>query len=176
MKIHLLTFAMLAVITFSSCGDDEEAAPPPHEVGEWTLENYALMNLPPDYQRYEGSTFPPSVFGTESYTLKLLVNKTFEREIETAGTLPQDDMGTYTISEDELILNSHDSADEEVYNLERNRNNRLWLGLPIQTLLLTDAIADTITQEYINSLTEQEYEDLHDIVSLDLIFAFEKPE
>jgi hypothetical protein len=176
MKKYLLLFAILVATVLVSCEEDDPV-PPPHEVGTWNLQNYALLNLPSDFQRYEGRTLQLSVFGTEAYQLNLFANKTFEREIQTSGSLPQEDAGTYTLEEDELTLKSDDdSSDDEVYGLEKNKNNRLWLTLPIETLLLKDAIADTITQEYINSISEQEFEDLHDVVSLDLVFAFEKEE
>lgn len=179
MKKYLLLIAILGTLGFSSC-DEDDPAPPPHEVGEWNLKNFALINLPARFQMNEGRTFELSQLGFESYRLNLLANGTYEREISVSGRIPNEDAGTYTMEEDALILNSENSNDDEDFSLEKNKNNRLWLSQPLQTGLFEDAILDTLTQEYLNSLTEEEYQELLDNyleqVNLDLVFAFEKEE
>ena len=178
MKKYLLLFAVLLAIVITSC-DEDDPAPPPHEVGSWDLKNYAIINLPGGFQLNEGRTFELNELnlGITAYVLNLNVNKTYDREISSSGQLPTEDMGTYTISEEELVLNSDDFDDDEVYSLERNRNNRLWISQPIQFPLIEDAILDTLTQEYYDSLTPEEREEkLITVVNLDLVFAFEKEE
>lgn len=177
MKIHLLIFAILLATTVLSSCEEEETPPPPHEVGSWDLKNYALINLPNNFQMNEGRTFQLDelTLGIEAYLLNLMANGNYEREVSFSGRLPSEDAGTYTIDDDELILNSNDSNDDEVYSLEKNSKNKLWFSQPVQFPLIEDAILDTLTQEYYDSLTpEERQEKLFTAVNLDLVFAFEK--
>ena len=48
------------------------------------------------------------------------------------------------------------------------------LSIPVQFLLIRDVVLDTISQEYVDSLTNEEFEALFDPVNLDLVFLFEK--
>lgn len=178
MKKYLLLIAMIGTLGFSSC-EEEETPPPPHEVGNWDLKNYALINLPNNFQMNEGRTFQLNELnlGIEAYLLNLLANGNYEREVRFSGRLPSEDAGTYSIKDDELILNSDDSNDDEVYSLEKNSKNKLWFSQPVQFPLIEDAILDTLTQEYYESLTpEERQEKLFTVVNLDLVFAFEKEE
>jgi hypothetical protein len=178
MKKYLLLFAILVATVLVSCEEDDPV-PPPHEVGSWELKNYAVINVPNGFQSSEGRTFELNELNLriDAYSLIMNANGTYSREITVTDRIPEEDTGTYTIEEDELVLNSDDFDDDEVYGLERNKNNDLWISQPIQFPLIEDAILDTLTQEYYESLTpEERQEKLISVVNLDLVFAFEKEE
>ncbi|MEM7110094.1 MAG: hypothetical protein AAF519_17835 [Bacteroidota bacterium] len=180
MKRKLLAFGM--ILSFGlmiSCGDDDsDSAPPPHEVGDWDLDSYLLLNLPSDYASREGQiqqlneiTFNGVAF--ESYTLNLMANGTYTRRIELPGPNVNDN-GTWEADDDELTLVSEDFDDSEDFEIERNQDDQLWLSVASQFLLIRDAVADTLTQEYVSTLSEEEFDALFDVVSLDLVYAFER--
>ena len=62
----------------------------------------------------------------------------------------------------------------EDYTLERNETDQLWISEPRNFLLLPNNILDTLTNAYVATLTEQEFVDLHDEVTIDFIYAFER--
>lgn len=176
MKLQLLLFALfLTTGLATSCSDDDDP-PPPHIVGNWSLKNYATINVPEGFKRNEGLSYELNEInlGIKSYSLELQQNGAFEREITSSGTLPQEDHGTYTWEEDVLILDSEKGDTDETYGMEKNKDDRLWISLPVQFWLIEDAIYDTLTEEYANSISDEEFEALHTAVDLDFVFAFER--
>jgi len=180
MKRNLLLIgALFSFLTLSSCGDDDQA-PPPHIVGEWDLDSYIFINLPSDYANNEGRIFLLNqIFfngiAFEEYTLNLAQNGTYTRKIEVPGPSASDD-GTWTLDGDDFILDSSDAGDDEEFTVERNESDQLWLASERQFPLIKDAILDTLTQEYADSLSNEEFNALFDLVTLDLVFAFERDE
>ena len=181
MKLRLLFYTLLIFVgvIMSACGDDDDDdAPPPHEVGIWDLKNYALINVPADYASNEGRRFELNQvnLGIESYELNLEASGTFSRDINFTGVIPQEDMGTWAVNEGELTLDSNDFDDNESFGIEKNESDDLWLSFPLQFSLIQDDVLDTLTQEYADSLTDEEFSDLFDPVNVDFVFLFERDE
>ncbi|MEM9298388.1 MAG: hypothetical protein AAGA64_08355 [Bacteroidota bacterium] len=179
MKRNLLVFGIiLSVGLITSCGDDDSDAPPPHEVGVWELDSYILTNLPSDYASNEGVILllDDLSFGGisfESYTLELMTNGTYTRKIEVPGPSINDD-GTWLLDDDDLVLDSEDSDTDEEFGVERNEDDQLWLSQDVQFALIKDSVLDTLTQEYVDNITQEEFNALFDNVNLDLVYAFER--
>ncbi|MEM7297550.1 MAG: hypothetical protein AAF391_04715 [Bacteroidota bacterium] len=167
---------VLASFLFSCGGDDDPVAT--HEVGEWELDSYILTNVPSDYSFNEGRIFAVNEisFGGivfESYEVTFNVDKTYARTVGVTGPDIKDN-GTWELDGDDLTLSSEDFDDDEEYEVERNEDDQLWWSVSSQFSLLEDAIADTITQEYIDSITDEEFFALFDPVTVDLVYAFER--
>ncbi|TRX62096.1 hypothetical protein FNH22_01890 [Fulvivirga sp. M361] len=178
MKRNVLnTFLVVLALTFTACGDDDEAAPS-HEVGKWDLKSYALINVPSEYASNEGLAIGLNQInlGITDYDLELNSNGSFDRSITFIGRLPQDDLGTWVLEDDELTLDSDESSDNEEFTVEKNQSDDLWLSVSSSISLRKDAINDTLTAAYFNSLTAQEQQALSDQVSLDLVFVFGRDE
>ncbi len=173
----ILSLIAASIILFSCGGDDDPVTT--HEMGSWELDSFILTNVPADYAQFnEGRVFLVNQisFGGivfESYEITFNSNFTFERSIGVPGPDLRDN-GTWELDGDNLILMAEDEDFEEEYNVEQNENNQLWWSVESQFSLLKDAIADTITQEYVDTLTDQEFADLFDAVSVDLVYAFER--
>ena len=177
MKTKLLLPAlMLFVLTFMSCGSDSEDPAPPHEVGTWKLSQYALKNVPAAYNYNEGVTFALNEvnLGISSYELILNQNLSYSRTLSSSGSLPQDDAGIYTITEAELTLNSDNDDQDEVFDVQKNTSDDLWLSLPLQFGLIKNTVIDTLTAEYYNSLTADEQDALFDPVNVDFVLVFDR--
>lgn len=176
-KLLLPTLALFA-LSFMSCGSDSEDPTPPHEVGTWNLSQYALKNVPEAYNRSEGATFELDEInlGITAYELKLNQNLSYSRSLSSTGTLPLDDAGTYTITKTELTLNSDDEDEDEIFDVQKNTNDDLWLSLPLNFGLIKNSVLDTLTNEYYNSLTNDEKNALFDAVTVDFILVFDRAE
>ncbi|MTI39861.1 hypothetical protein [Fulvivirga lutimaris] len=179
MKTRLLSILALVFLSFfSSCSKDDDEPAPPHEVGSWNLVNYALLNVPSDYSYNEGRSFDLDEIslGIEKYELNLEADLTFSRKVNFSGVIPSQDAGTWVLEDEELILTSEDSSDDEVFSIEKNEDDDLWIYFPIQFGLIKNSVIDTLTSEYVNSLTNEEYNDLFDPVNLDFVFLLERNE
>ena len=167
--------AILA-LTFTACGDDDGDATPSHEIGEWDLLNYALLNVPSAYSNSEGRTLALNQvnLGITSYELELNTNGTFDRSVGVIGRIPDDDEGTWVQDENDLILDSDDFEDDEIFGVEKNEEDDLWLSISLNVPLLQNTIDDTLTSTYFNSLTEEERDALFDSVPVDFTFIFER--
>jgi hypothetical protein len=177
-KILQLSALLISIGFLSSCGSDDDASPPAHIVGEWKLTSYAMLNVPALYSYNEGSTFQLNEIslGIESYELDLIQGGSFERDVAFTGVLPLDDSGTWELSDDEeeLTLISDVDGDDETFDVEKNENDDLWLSFPITFSLLKNSIVDTISQEYVDGLTNEEFSALYDGVVVDFVFVMEK--
>ena len=174
MKKNLLYTLLFGLTVLVGCGGDDE--PAPHQVGTWLLDSYILTGTPSAYSLNDGLVYTINQirFGNtvyESYKLELLKNGTYTRKIEVPGP-SINDSGTWTIDDEDFILESDDVTED--YTLERNETDQLWISEPRNFLLLPNNILDTLTNAYVATLTEQEFVDLHDEVTIDFIYAFER--
>ncbi|MEQ8927620.1 MAG: hypothetical protein RLO81_17520 [Fulvivirga sp.] len=176
MKARLLLPSLIISISLVSCSKDDDPAPPPHEVGTWNLSSYALKNVPGPYSYNENAAFELDevTLGITSYELTLNQDLTYSRTIAVSGSLPQDDNGTWVADELELTLDSEDFDDNEIFDIQKNENDDLWISFPLQFLLLKNAIADTLSNEYVSELTNEEFNALFDPVSVDFVLVFDR--
>lgn len=167
--------ATLAFV-FTACGDDDGDTTPSHEIGEWDLLNYALLNVPSAYSNSEGRTLALNqvTLGITSYELDLEADGTFDRSIGIIGRLPDDDEGTWVLDDNDLTLDSEDLSDDEIFSVEKNEEDDLWLSVSLNFFLIPNTVDDTLTQAYFNSLTEEEQDALFDPVPVDFTFVFER--
>lgn len=179
MKRNLLFIGVLfGLITLAGCGSDDGPSTPPHIVGTWELDSYIFINLPSAYASNEGRifllneiTFNNVAF--EAYTLNLAANGTYTRKVEVPGPSLNDD-GTWTLDGDDFVLDPEDSNDDNEFRLEKNEDDQFWISQESQFALIKDSVLDTLTQEYVDGLSNEEFNALFDPVSLDLVFAFER--
>ncbi len=190
MKRNLLYLLFLAVAgLLVSCSEDDEPVPDPHEVGTWDLVGYATINLPPGFESNEGSTYDISeiTFGGLVLTsLEMVLNNdgTYSREFRVDGVLPETDEGTWEIEEEEeLLILSPEEGDEQEFTLEKNEDDELWYSVSSQFALIPDATYQEWQEtyetqeelnEYLASLTDEEFNALFETVVLDLVYLFEK--
>ena len=174
-------YTLLTLILFQTACGDRESEPDAHEIGEWELDSYIFSNLPTAFAGNEGRVFAVNeiTFGGvafESYDITLGNNDTYSRRIAVAGPDINDD-GTWEFDGDDLTLIGPDDQ-EEVYSIERNETDQLWWSTETQFSLIEDAILDTLSADYFNSLTDTEQDALissvSSSVSLDLVYAFER--
>ncbi|MEO9475550.1 MAG: hypothetical protein ABJG41_08445 [Cyclobacteriaceae bacterium] len=177
MKGTLKLLAALSIILFTVSCSDDEPKPAPHEVGDWELDSFFITDLPSDYQLNDGRTFGVSeiLFGGiqfESYTITINANGSFSRKIGLINSPNLNDDGSWEIDDDDFELVTEDG--DELFGIEKNESDQLWLSTPATFGLVKDDILDTLSQAWVNSLTDEEYNALFDPVSLDLVYAFER--
>ncbi len=177
MRVKPSALALLAFALFFSCSDNEEPAPA-HEIGNWDLVNYSTINLPDGFARLEEHLYDVSEinFGSsvlEYYHLEIYDDGTYTRELLVVGRDdPFEDAGEWSLEGSILEMDS-ENVDFN-WEIQKNEDNELWLSQNVRFLLLPDAIEDTLSDEYINSITRQEYIELHSSVSLDLVYVFDR--
>ena len=172
------TSVLLTLFALSSCGSDDDGGPPPHIVGDWEFDSFILSNVPSAYSNNEGAilAIDQISFGgsaIESYGIEFIADGRFDRSIGVLGP-DLNDEGTWVLEDDELTLDSDDIDDDEIFDVEKNEDDQLWLSVEVQFSLLPNAVADTLTNEYYNGLSNEDKDALFDVVSLDLVYAFKK--
>lgn len=173
----IFIFLLMASL-FSSCGGDDEPVMT-HEMGSWELDSFILANVPLDYSNNEGRIFAVNQisFGgglvLDSYELTLNSDMTYERSIGVTGPDIRDN-GQWSLEDDILTLTEEDADEDEEYDIEENDNDQLWWSVESQFSLLKNSVADTITQEWVDTLTDEEFFALFDVVTVDLVYAFER--
>ena len=183
MKKNLLYLLMLPLAFMLSCSSDDEPDPT-HEMGNWALDSFVLINFPEAFSSNEGliATIDAITFGgatIESYSLSLNTDNTFARSIEVLG--PNiNDSGTWELSGDDLTLTNEDGDDLE-FTVELNEDDQLWLSEPAAFLFIPDVYFDTVTQDYFDLLetfSDEQLDSVNDVLSqevqLDLVYAFER--
>lgn len=178
MKTRLLIITTVLVGTLlSSCKEDE--TPAPHIVGEWTLREFAIMNVPADYSYSESNIYEIGDLGYSSYTMSITNDTKYTRSIKGSNGSSTDDSGSWELADDTFSLNSDNIGLSEDFAVDKNENSKLWLSQSALFPLVKDAIRDTITQAFIDEiyadgLTDDEYNLLFDNVAIDFISVFEK--
>ena len=170
-------YVLLSLILFQTACGDSESEPDAHEIGDWGLDSFILSNLPLGFTSNEGRVLEVSdlSFGGasfEAYDITFENNGAYSRRIEIAGPNLNDD-GTWEYDGDDLTLFTPED-EEEVYPIEKNASDQLWWSTEVQFSLIEDAVLDTLTADYANSLTDDEFFALFSTVSLDLVYAFER--
>lgn len=188
MKKILHTIAIFSLIILASCGGSED--PAPHTVGSWELESFVLVNLPSAYSQNENRTFAVNEVnfgGTtfSSYELTIENNGSYIRKIGILGGVSSNDQGTWEVSTDgtDLTINSDDTnIGSQDWGVTKNELDQLWITLPSSFGLMSNETRDGLiaehgadgVNEYLNSLTSEEFNALFDTVSVDLLHAFKR--
>ena len=165
----------LALFLLSSCGGDDEVIADAHEVGEWSLDQFILSNLPPGFTSLEGNELEVNeiTFGEvviTQYELTLFNDGRYTRSIDIDNSEANlDDFGMWVLEDDELILTTNDDV-EEVWDVVLNEEDQLqW-----STTATFGLLHDSVTQEDLTGITEAEFNSLINNVQLDLIYAFSR--
>jgi len=183
-------FLLLAVVTsllfISSCGSDSDGPTPTHEVGQWSLDSYALQGFPTGFEDNEGlllriDQITLGGLEVESYELMLNIDGTYTRTIDVTGPNINDN-GTWTLDDDDLELESEDGNFQE-FDVNTNEDNNLWLveRNSLNVSFIPDIYFDTVTQAYIDfvqSLTQEQQDSVDNALSqtiqVDLVYLFER--
>ncbi|SMD32041.1 hypothetical protein SAMN04488029_0379 [Reichenbachiella faecimaris] len=190
-KLLQTTLLACSLLFIASCSSDDEE--PPHIVGNWTLEEFGLINLGPGYTESGEPTIPLNAlsFGgvvIKSYELDISKNGTYVRTIGIEGSLEESvDEGTWELKDDEFTLTTTD-GDDQGWEVQLNENSNLWLSFESQSplLLISDEVRDEIRSVY---TTQEEIDDFFEIYDLegedgdtiysqptvDFIYSFSKP-
>jgi len=185
MKRKIQSIIMLGLLILASCGSDEDPEPP-HIVGSWDLENFIIINLPTSYSRNEGRTFQINelTFGGatfSSYNLDIAADGTYIRKIGFAGSPSANDQGAWTLSDDgnDLNIAANDDDTGVDWDVAKNELDQLWLTQPSTFGFISDATINQLEDEhgeglteYLNGLTDEEFDALVDPVIVDLLYAF----
>ena len=185
MKASSKLLSTLALLLFiASCGEDEVKTETRHEVGNWSLVNFALVNAPDPFSRINGRLFEVDELSSiTKYTFSLMGDGKYTREIALEGVLPQKDLGTWTLKDDEFTFISDSFSENETLIVEKNEENNLWLSYASTFTLIPDSTIERLSKEfpstaayekYFDELSDEEYDKLTYPVSLDVIQLFEK--
>lgn len=182
MHMKKIYIALVGLALLSSCGGDDEAAEPAHEIGTWDLDGFIFQNFPAGYEDNEGAT-AGVVETVELYSIMLAEDNTYVFEIQQEGP-DLDDTGTWTLENAVLEMESDDSSNGVIeWGVEKNESDDLWLSVETQDSLIPDVYYDTVTQDYLDyldTLTDAELDSignaLSETVTYDLVFVFERSE
>ena len=182
MKKNLFYFMLLPLVLMMACSSDDEPEPT-HEMGDWSLDSFILINLPDAFSSNENAVAPINAisFGGvtfDSYDITLATDNTFTRRIAIDG--PNiNDSGEWELASGRLTLATEDGTEE--FTVERNESDQLWLSEEAQFGFIPDIYFDTVTQTYIdflNTLTDAQLDSVNSsltqAVTLDLVYAFER--
>lgn len=177
MKKQLLYSLIIGMTILASCGGDSEKVDP-HHIGSWDLDSYILLNVPSDYSNNEGRILLLNqlLLGgvvIEKYTLNILSDGSYSRKIEIPGP-SLNDAGMWSLDDDDFALDSDEDDGDVDWTVEKNEDDQLWFSQSQIFSLIKNSVADTITQDWADSITDEEFNALFDQVTLDLVFAFEK--
>lgn len=179
MKKSLVWAAMCVAVmgTFSACDKGED--PVPLIVGTWTLANYELSGLPPNFTSYNGIK-DNQILGIETgYTFVFKQDGTYSRSITNCcGYSSLSDKGTYTLEGTSLIVKPDDPDDLDLIDTKIELANaglefaveediteiRMTVSGPGIAFLLPDDFPDN----------EQPTQDDFVLVDLTLIYTFNK--
>ena len=166
------------VLLLTACGDDDEDKPDTHEIGDWTLENYVMTNLPTAFSDYEDQSLKLSdvIIGgveVETYDLTFTNKKTYSRRIDVKDKPNINDDGTWELDDDSLTLTNADD-EEDVYTIEKNSSDQLWWSTEVKFNLYSNATLKEYKVEEREDFTNEQKEALLESVSVDLVYAFER--
>ena len=175
MNKNLLIIGTVALVFLASCGNDDDPRIPDPVEGKWKLEAFQLTEAPAGFTSWEGVVLEiGQLVSWEDYEVNFMANNTFTRRIYLPGADVNDD-GTWTKEGDLLILISNeDTTFEEEYNIEENSDAELIWSELIQLSLIEDAVRDTLTQAYVDTLTEEEFDALFTDIDIKLNYVFNK--
>lgn len=158
----------------ASCGKEDEPRVPDPIEGTWKLDAFQLSNLPAGFESYEGFVLEINQLTSwDDYEITFEADNSYKRRIYLPGSDALDN-GVWAKDGDELTLTPDEDDFEDIFTIENNDEIELVLSEPIQLSLFPDAISDTLTAEYANSLTDEEFDALRTDVNLLLNYVFEK--
>jgi len=175
MKKNLLLGSVAGLVFLASCGKDDDVRVPDPLEGTWTLDSFQFTDVPAGFDSWEGAVVDYTYLTSwDDYEITFAADNTFSRRIYVAGPDVSDE-GTWSKEGDDLILVSdEDPTFDEEYSIESVDDIELVWSQQISISLLSDAILDTLTTEYANSLTDEEYDALFTEVSLRLNYVLNK--
>lgn len=193
MKKNLLSLAIIGSIAFlTSCGGSDSTDP--HIVGDWEIESFVYVNMPPGFSRSEGIQNTPNYFEISSFIWELKSGGEFVEKLTPLQGVSRNSTGTWVATDEELTLTFIDGDDEVevVHDIEKNDTDQLWvIGQEYQDILIADATQDSIinhhgSQEAANVWLSSWFstydpnvpahvdtaEMIFDVVTFDLMYAF----
>lgn len=192
MKNLLQTILLAGSLLFiASCSSDD---PEPAEgSGTWKLESFVLADFPAGFTSNEntpaaidGITF--GGFTYTNYTLDLNGDNTYDRTVGLDGAPSLIDDGLWSIEDEDLILENSEGEDEfkQEFSINIQEEKRLWISERASfggwyhddTLTALNSRFDSNEEinEYLNSLTDEEFAKYLNTLEIDLIYAFIKEE
>ncbi len=168
--------SFIGLIFFLACGNDDTPEAPDIIEGKWKLEVFQLTEAPAGFESYEGKIVQIHQLGLgwQDYVVEFRADHTYDRRIYLSGA-DRVDGGSWAKDGDRLLMVSNaDSTFDEEYSIEENDEEELIWSEPIQISVVEDAILDTLTQEYADTLTDEEFEALYTEITIKLNYIFNK--
>lgn len=161
MKKNLLLGSVVGLVFLASCGKDDDVRVPDPLEGTWILDSFQFTDVPVGFESWEGAVVDyRRLTSWDDYEITFAADNTFSRRIYVAGPDISDE-GTWSKEGDELILVSdEDPTFDEEYSIESADDIELIWSRQLSIRLMSDAVFDTLTEEYANSLTNEEYNTL----------------
>lgn len=150
----------------------------PHIVADWILQEMVIINVPMEYSYSESTIYSPQDLSIESYSLDMSISSGYVRILEYPNSSIIEERGLWKIASSSLFLEPNDGPNEN-FDILKNVERKLWLSQPYTWYLVSNAIQDTITDDFLDELfsdglTDEELELLFDEVDVDLVHVFEK--
>lgn len=165
---------LAGLVFLGSCGKDDEPRVPDPIEGLWALESFQLTDAPAGFESYEGLVLElRQLVAWEDYEITFAADNTYSRRIFIPGPDSTDE-GVWTKEGNSLNLKPNEEDFEEDYTIETNSDIELIWSEPVTLSLIEDAVRDTLSQAYLNSLTDEEFEALFTDVDVKLNFIFDK--
>ena len=165
---------LAGLVFLGSCGKDDEPRVPDALEGTWALDAFQLTEAPAGFESYEGLVLELGrLVAWEDYEITFAADNTYSRRIFLAGP-DNTDEGVWTKEGTSLNLKPNEEDFEEDYTIETNSDIELIWSEPITLSLIEDAVRDTLSQAYVDSLTDEEFDALFANVDINLNFIFDK--
>jgi len=175
MKKHLLLSGVVGLTMLASCGKDDDVRVPDVIEGTWNLDSFQFTDMPVGFASYEGFVLSiQQITSWEDYEIVFAADNTFSRRIYVAGPDITDEGTWEKDGEDLILVSDEDPTFDEEYVIERNDDIELIWSETVSFGLLPDNVADTLTDAYFNSLTEEEQDALYVRATFSLNSVFNK--
>ncbi len=168
------------VITICSCSSDEKESNDPI-VGTWDRNFYQFKNLPGSHTNYENLMLPShyvpdtkGIYNDKSYEITFNANHSYNRILMYSSASGTTDKGSWEITDNQLILNSDKSDNDEIYTLHSNSGTAMAFYQRQTWLLLPDVVIDTLTLDYFEANTEMVFSKYAKPVELKMYFFFDR--
>ncbi|MDW3210344.1 MAG: lipocalin family protein [Reichenbachiella sp.] len=184
--LQSVLFAFSLVFVAACSSEDPE---PAEGSGTWKLESFVLADFPAGFTSNEDTPAPIDgiTFGGftyTSYTLSLNGDNTFDRTVGLEGAPSLIDDGLWSIEGDDLVLKNKEDEDEftQEFSINIKEEKRLWISQPAtfggwfhdDTIAALNSRFNSNTEinDYLNSLTDEEYAKYLNTLEIELIYAF----
>ncbi len=175
MKKNLLLTGVLGLVLLGSCGKDDDVRVPDVIEGTWKLDSFQFTGMPAGFESWEGYVLDiQQITSWEDYEIIFAADNTYSRRIYVPGP-DQSDEGSWEKDGENLILVSDDDPTfDEEYVIESNDDIELIWSETVSFGLIPDNVADTLTEEYANSLTDEEFDALYVQATFNLNYILNK--